>query len=128
MPASVPVVWWLQQAKRTWLRCSVKGSAAWAELHDGAFKPARAVQVKLISLLTSCGLKVDDSSLGEIFETHLTQAAQARYRSLKAAVGKPGGALLLPHHVPARAACVHTFACVVCLLGYDTVVSICGPA
>ena len=74
------------------------------------------MQVKLISLLTSCGLKVDDSSLGEIFETHLTQAAQARYRSLKATVGKQRGALLLPHHVPTRAAHVHMSACIAYLL------------
>ena len=47
--------------------------------------------MKLISLLTSCGLKVDDASLGEVFETHLAQAAQARYRSLKATLGKPRG-------------------------------------
>ena len=50
-----------------------------------------ATQVKLISLLTSCGLKVDDSSLGEVIETHLSQAAHARYRSLKASIGKPRG-------------------------------------
>lgn len=86
--------------------------------------------MKLISLLTSCGLKVDDASLGEVFETHLAQAAQARYRSLKATVGKPrGGPLppgyvpLLPYHVPARAACVHAFAYVACLLWEHAVVS-----
>lgn len=53
------------------------------------------MQVELISLLTSCGVKVDDSSLGEIIETHLSQAAQARYSSLKATLGKPRGVLLL---------------------------------
>ena len=52
------------------------------------------MQVKLISLLTSCGLKVDDSSLGEIIETHLNQAAHTRYRSLKASIGKPRGLAL----------------------------------
>ena len=50
------------------------------------------MQIKLISLLTSCGLKVDNSSLGEVIETHLNQAAQARYRSLRATIGKPRGA------------------------------------
>ena len=55
-----------------------------------------AAQVKLISLLTSCGLKADDSSLGEIIETHLNQAAHARYRNLKATIGKPRGEDLRP--------------------------------
>jgi len=55
-----------------------------------------AAQVKLISLLTSCGLKADDSSLGEIIETHLNQAAHARYRNLKATIGKPRGENLRP--------------------------------
>ena len=49
------------------------------------------MQVKLISLLTSCGHRVDDSSLSEIIETHLTQAAHVRYKSLKATIGKPRG-------------------------------------
>lgn len=57
------------------------------------------MQIKLISLLTSCGLKVDDSSLGEVIETHLNQAAQARYRSLKATIGKPRGAARNISHV-----------------------------
>jgi hypothetical protein len=57
------------------------------------------MQIKLISLLTSCGLKVDDSSLGEVIETHLNQAAHARYRSLKATIGKPRGVASDTHHV-----------------------------
>ncbi len=55
------------------------------------------MQIKLISLLTSCGLKVDDSSLSEVIETHLNEAAHARYRSLRATIGKPRGA---PHETP----------------------------
>lgn len=54
------------------------------------------MQVKLISLLTSCGHQVDESSLGEVIETHLNQAAHARYRNLKASIGKPRGVACRP--------------------------------
>jgi len=73
--------------------------AVWTDGWD--YNPVSfAPQVKLISLLTSCGLKVDDSSLGEIIETHFNQAAHARYRSLKATIGKPRGETFRPFNGP----------------------------
>ena len=76
------------------------------------------MQIKLISLLTSCGLKVDDSSLGEVIETHLNQAAHARYRSLKATIGKPRGvASNIPHVLDQKAIPRTISASPACLLG-----------
>lgn len=48
-------------------------------------------QVRLITLLTSCGTK-DGGGMGEMFEVHLNSAAVSRFHSLLASVGAPKGA------------------------------------
>lgn len=47
-------------------------------------------QVRLITLLTSCGTK-DGDGMGEMFEVHLNSAAMSRFHSLLASVGAPKG-------------------------------------
>ena len=47
-------------------------------------------QVRLITLLTSCGTK-DGGGMGEMFEVHLNSAAVQRFHSLLSTLGAPKG-------------------------------------